>query len=181
MSNLPSDLCVFGEDLHGPPPCINICGWRTQPTFFTPLNCQLAALTSRDAKPISLFCLKTNGAPPRSPHACIFCNPPCTNRAVFAATASRIQDTAVALGASAFLHGWMPMANPQQCPTTINNGSMTIMVYFSSQESPGIVRCYKNKDLISWNEQFQTVDRQQVMQKVKATPVEAHYSLKKQV
>ena len=31
------------------------------------------------------------------------------------------------------------------------------------------------------NEQFQIVDRQQVMQKVKTTPVEAYYSLRKQV
>ena len=117
--------------------------------FFTLLNCQLAALTSRDAKPISPFCLKTNGAPPSSTHACIFCNPPCANRVVFAAAASKIQDAAVALGASAFLHGWMPMANPWQCPTAINSGSMAIMVHFSSQESPSIVRCYKYKDLIS--------------------------------
>ena len=80
-------------------------GWRTQPTIFTPLNCQLAALTSRDAKPISLFCLKTNGAPPSSTHACIFCNPPCANHAIFVAAASKIQHAAIALGVSAFLHG----------------------------------------------------------------------------
>ena len=99
----------------------------------------------------------------------------------FAAVASKTQDAANALGASAFLHGWMPMANPWQCPTAINSGSMAIMVHFISQESPIIVRCYKYKDLISWNEHIQTADRQKVMQKVKTTPVEANNSLKKQV
>ena len=54
-----------------------------------------------------------------------------------------------ALGASAFLHGWMPMANPWQCPTAINSGSMAIMVHFILQESPSIVTCYKYKDFIS--------------------------------
>ena len=73
------------------------------------------------------------------------------------------------------------MANPQQCPTAINNDPMAIMVHFSSQESPSIVRCYKYKDLISRNEQIQTTHRQQAMQKVKTTPVEANYSLKKHV
>ena len=156
-------------------------GWRTQPMFFTLLNCQLAALASRDTKPISLFCIKTNGAPPSSTHACMCYNPPCPNRVVFAAVANKIQDAAVAWGPSAFLHGWMPMANPWQCPIAINSGSMAIMVHFSSQENPSIVRCYKYKDLISWNEQIQTAYRQQVMKKVKTTPMEANYSLKKQV
>ena len=121
-----------------------ICGWRTQPTFFTLLNCQLAALPSRDAKPISPFCLKTNGAPPSSTHACIFCNPPCANRVIFATAASKTQDAAIALGASAFLHGRMPMANPWQCRTAINSGSMAIMVHL----------------LVAFNEELMSLIRQ---------------------
>ena len=58
---------------------------------------------------------------------------------------------------------------------------MAIMVHLILQESPSIVRCYKYKDLISWNEQIQIEDKQQVVKKVKTTLAEANYTLKKQV
>ena len=76
--------------------------------------------------------------------------PPCAHGAGFAVVAGKSQGTAVARdGASAFLHGWMPTANPWQCLTAINSGSTAIMVHFISPESPSIVSCYKYKDLIS--------------------------------
>ena len=61
------------------------------------------------------------------------------NRAIFATAASKIKDAAVALGASAFLHGWMPMANPWQCPTDINKGSMAIIVYLARKTAKALL------------------------------------------